>query len=266
MADAKVLVLVPSLGDRLESLEKTLRSALDQRGTCDFTLTLVAPPAATEARELAARLGVGVVDDPRKGLSAALNVGIASATDEELLVWSGDDDLFRPGGFAALRAVLAADPHAPAAFGRCDYVDVEDRIVGVSRAGALAPRILAWGPNLVPQPAAMIRLSDLEAVGGYDESLRFTMDLDVFLKLRRRGPLLSVPVTTAAFRWHPDSLTVANREASTREAQAVRHRFLPPPARRVAFLWDEPLRIAARVAAAQVNRAARRAAAGAPAG
>ena len=48
------------------------------------------------------------------------------------------------------------------------------------------------------------------AAGGYDESLRFAMDLDMFLRLRSRGRFVSTPRTVASYRWHPDALTVAN--------------------------------------------------------
>jgi GT2 family glycosyltransferase len=263
MADAQTLVVVPTLGDRLDTLRKTLKSVAVQRDGHPLTLALVAPASATEARALAADMGALVLDDPRHGISAAVNVGIGAATTERYLAWAGDDDLFRPGGLAALAAALDADPSASASFGRCDYIDDQDRVIGVSRAGSLAPRILGWGPDLIPQPAAMVRLSTLTAIGGYDESLRFAMDLDAFLRLKRRGRLVSVPMTTAAFRWHPDSLTVSDRGGSTREAQQVRHRYLPGALRAIAPLWDAPIALAASLAARQVSRSARSLARGA---
>ena len=258
MAEARTLVVVPTLGDRIDTLRKTLESVVAQRDDHPLTLVVVAPPRATEGRALAAEYGAVIVDDPKQGISAAVNVGVSAATTERYLAWAGDDDLFRPGGLSALASALDADPKATASFGRCDYIDDKDRVIGVSRAGALAPRILGWGPDLIPQPAAMLRLSSLAEVGGYDQSLRFAMDLDVFLKLRRRGPLVSVPMTTAAFRWHPDSLTVSDRSGSTQEAQRVRHRYLPSAVRPLAPLWDAPIAVAASVAAGQVSRSARK--------
>lgn len=258
MADPSTLVVVPTLGDRLETLRKTLDSVVRQRGDHALTLVVVSPPSATDARSLARDVGAGIVDDPRRGISAAVNAGLSAATSERYVAWAGDDDLFRPGGLGALAAALDADPSAVASFGRCDYIDDRDRVIGVSRAGALAPRILGWGPDLIPQPAAMLRLSTLREVGGYDETLRFAMDLDAFLKLKRRGRLISVPMTTAAFRWHPDSLTVSDRGGSTREAQRVRHRYLPRTVRPLAPLWDAPIALAASLAARQVGRSARR--------
>ena len=51
----------------------------------------------------------------------------------------------------------------------------------------LAHRIQPWGPNLVPQPSSLTRLDALVAAGGYDESLRYAMDLDTFLRLATAG-------------------------------------------------------------------------------
>ena len=107
------------------------------------------------------------------------------------------------------------------AYGACTYIEDAGRTITVSRAGDLATRILGWGPDLVPQPASLTRLESLLAAGVYDESLRFAMDLDMFLRLKRLGPFLSTRREVAAFRWHADSLTVANRSLSLAESEAV---------------------------------------------
>ena len=44
------------------------------------------------------------------------------------------------------------------------------------------------------------------------------MDLDAFLKLRRRGRFVWTRETVSAFRWHAESLTVSDRSASSRES------------------------------------------------
>lgn len=249
----RVLVVVPTLGDRLSFLRETLESVDEQRRDVELTLVVVSPPNATEARELATSFGAVLVDDPRAGISAAINRGIQSADGERFYAWLGDDDCFRPGGLRALRDLLEEDPRAVVAYGGCDYIDPQGRTLWVSAAGRLAAQILPWGPNLIPNPAAMIRLEALRAVGGFDEGLKLAMDLDMFLALRRRGRLRATKRVVAAFRWHPDSLTVANRRASSREAEAVRSRYLPAWLRPFAPIWHAPVRWASAVAASRVS-------------
>jgi glycosyltransferase involved in cell wall biosynthesis len=257
-----VLAVVPTLGERPETLSKALASVREQEGVRTH-LVVVVPEGAEAARETARECGATVVDDPRRGLSAAVNAGVAARTDEEFYAWLGDDDLLLPGGLAALAELLRADPRAVAAYGACPYIDDAGRTIGVSRAGDLAGRILSWGPDLVPQPASLTRLDSMAVAGAYDESLRFAMDLDMFLRLKKIGRLVSTKREVAAFRWHADSLTVANRAMSLAESERVKRRHLPGAMRPFSPLWDVPVRWATHVAARQVNARARRVAAGA---
>jgi len=258
VTSGKVLVVLPTLGDRIESLAETLRSVDAQRAQVDLTLVLVVPSAATAAVALGRSHGAVIVDDPRTGISPAINAGIAVATDEEFYAWMGDDDLFRPGGLGALRALLDAAPDAVLAYGACDYIDPEGRVIGTSRAGRAARWLLPWGPDLIPHPGTMIRLDALRAIGCFDVSLKYAMDLDAFLSLRAHGRFVSTTSPVSAFRWHPDSLTVANRAASSAESEAVKTRHLPPALRPVEPLWRVPVRWASAMAARGVSRRALR--------
>ena len=252
-----VVVVVPTLGERVETLRHSLASVRAQSDVLAH-LVVVVPEAATEARKIASDLGATVVDDPRRGLSAAVNAGVAARRDERFYAWLGDDDLLAEGGLRTLADLLEAEPRAVVAYGACTYIDDADRTIAVSRAGDLATKILGWGPDLVPQPASLTRVDALLAAGEYDESLRFAMDLDMFLRLKRHGLFVSTKQEVAAFRWHADSLTVANRSLSLAESEKVKRRYLPGAARPLSSLWDLPVRWATRVAARQVNARARK--------
>lgn len=253
-----VLVVLPTLGDRLEYLRETLQTVDEQRKDVDLTLVVVMPVKAVEARELARSAGAVLVDDPGTGISEAINCGLRARTSEEYYAWIGDDDLFRPGGLGRLRAMLQADTGAVLAYGGCDYIDPKGETIGTSRAGTLAKWLLAWGPDLIPHPGTMVRLDALEAIGGFDVRLKYAMDLDAFLRLRSFGRFLPTKETVSAFRWHPESLTVAGRKASGDEAESIKRRHLPAVLRPLSPLWLLPWRWASVLAARQVTARARR--------
>ena len=71
------------------------------------------------------------------------------------------------------------------------------------------------------------------------------------------GPVQADQLLLAAFRWHPDSLTVANRLGSSREAESVKRRHLPRAIRPISGLWHRPIRWASAFAASRVNARAR---------
>jgi glycosyltransferase involved in cell wall biosynthesis len=252
-----VLAVVPTLGERVDTLGPALASICSQQGVTT-TLVVVVPPEATDARRIATEHGAVIVDDPRRGLSAAVNAGIAAAGNEAYFSWIGDDDELHTDGLRTLVDMLEGDTGAVVAFGACDYMDDTGQVFAVSRAGRWARRMLAWGPDLIPQPASLTRLTAIRAVGPYDETLRFVMDLDMFLRLRRLGRFVSTQQRVAKYRWHPDALTVANRDVSITEGDSVRRRHLPAPVRPLAVLWERPVRLAINVVSDQLTKRARR--------
>lgn len=254
MSDAKVLIIVPSLGQRIELLRETFTSIVSQPVPC--TLMLVAPAGAAEARDLATEFGARFVEDPGS-LAGAINLGISLAgPDIEFVNWIGDDDLLEPSSLTLTTKALESQANAVLAYGACRYIDEAGRELWISRAGKWAPRILKWGPDLIPQPGMLVRRSAWDSVGGLDESFRFAFDLDLLLKLQTRGNFIDVGEVVSSFRWHGDSLTVGDRTTSLRESERARRLALGPAARRLAFLWEGPVRVATRMAASELHRRA----------
>jgi glycosyltransferase involved in cell wall biosynthesis len=253
MKTPDILVILPTLGDRIDSLKETLKSVVTQREDVALTLAVVLPASATEARSLAESYDAVIVDDPKQGISAAINRGLAARTTEQFYAWIGDDDLFRPGGLATLKSLLDENRDAVLSYGGCEYIDPTGKVLALSNAGRLATFLLPWGPDLIPHPGTMIRLDALERIGGFDVSLRFAMDLDAFLKLRSHGRFVYTRKPVSAFRWHPDSLTVANRLDSSLESESVKRRHLPRFLRPVSPVWTYPIRWASALAASRIN-------------
>jgi hypothetical protein len=171
----------------------------------------------------------------------------------------GDDDLLAPGSLTATRAALETRAEASMVYGWCDYIDDKGEVIFANRAGRFAGRTISFAPNLVPQPGSLMRLSYVQTVGDVDERLTLSMDLDLFLRLRRLGPMIALPRTLASFRWHPDSVTVASERASAEEADQVRMRYLPPVARQLYAFARWPGRWALRLVKWRERRRAQRA-------
>lgn len=236
-------------------LTRALESARSQRN--EVHLVVVAPKQARDARDLAVSFGATVVDDPGLGMAAAINVGLAASAGETYYSWLGDDDSYVPGGLDRLVSLLNASPGAIVAFGACEYVNESRVVVWTSRAGPLARWVLGIGPNLIPHPAALIRMDALMSVGGYQEDLRFVMDLDLFLRLKKKGPFVSTNQVVSRFGWHVDSLTVRERKRSGEEARRVKRKHLPRWILPLEPLWEYPVQWATGLAAHFLNRPGR---------
>lgn len=244
-----VLVVLPTLGQRIKTFRETLESIKVEQSLVSLRLVVVVPPEAHEARKVAKEFGATLVDDPGLGISHAINLGVAQSQSEDYYAWMGDDDLFRRGGLKSLLDLFSKSPRAVVAYGACEYIDEKGDLISINSAGKLATFLLPWGPDLIPHPGSMIRLDALKEAGPFDVSLKYAMDLDMFLRLKKCGEFVSTKRVVSAFRWHPDSLTVASRNASGKEAEKVKYSHLPILVRPFNFLWKYPVRWASNFAA-----------------
>jgi GT2 family glycosyltransferase len=248
-----VLLVVPTLGRRPNLLQASLDSVRAQEIPA-LDLVAVAPPGLGIEAVVESYGGRFVPDPGSGGLSGALNAGLRAARpDTAFFTWLGDDDLLAAGSLAATTRALDDDPGAVLAYGWCDYIDEEGRVVFHSRAGRLATRILGWGPNLIPQPGCLMRYEAAVGVGGLDETVRMAMDLDLFLRLRERGRFIALHQTLASFRWHPDSATVGQEKLSMEESDQLRMKHMGPWASRVYQVLRWPGRLALWLAKRRVD-------------
>lgn len=240
LVQPKVGIVVPTLGERPEYLQQCLRSI---RAAGEAYICLVGP------KDLDSKLPVfqGLIDqvtpDPGGGLANAINAGLASLPETvEYVNWLGDDDLLKPGVIEVALEALTSDIRTVAVYGACDYIDDAGAIIWTNMSGRWASRILRFGPDLIPQPGALIRRSAFEIIGRLSNEFGWAFDFDMFIKLSKVGKLSYLPVTLASFRWHPDSLSVGQRRKSVSEASEVRKAHLPKLPRAVSELWEFPIR------------------------
>ena len=223
-ASDSVLYVVPTLGQRRDYLAETLDS-LQRQNHPHLTVVVVAPADATHVRAETDVRGIELVVQKGVGLSGAINEGFrAHGEGHEFWAWLGDDDTLTDGSTASAVAHLRQHPSASMVYGQCAYVDGDGRLLHVARPGPLAARLMRWGPNLVPQPGSVARAAAVRRAGLLDETLRYAMDLDLFLRLQDVGPVRYLPENLGTFRWHATSTTVAHSAASDAEARLVRAR------------------------------------------
>ncbi len=225
---ADACVVVPTLGTRTALLSQCLRSITSQRAG---SRPVVVAPAdrCPELEPLVAAAGGVLLAQTGRGQSAAINQGWAErGSGSRWLTWLGDDDLLEPGSLRRCITALEQDPTASMVCGAVRYIDLHGGPLFVFRPPtAYGPRLLRYGHNLLQQPGSLLRRTAVEQVGPLDVNLRFAMDLDLFLRLSTCGRILRVSDVLASFRWHSDSLTAGQGEASSAEAEAVRRSHRP---------------------------------------
>lgn len=218
------------LADALASVEAQRRPAdevifVDDGSTDDS----VAMARAAGARCLATA--------GRCGPSAARNAGIRAARGD-VLAFLDADDVWTPDHLECVIGLLERFPQAGVAFGR------EQRI-GLW-AGESPPSLPAEQPvdafwpclagNPVPQMGVAVRRALLLALEGYDESLRYAEDYDLWLRLAQLTPFVCTHAITSLHRGH-NAQASRDPERIGRGAIEARHRLW-----QAAEQWDPPTR------------------------
>jgi len=179
------------------------------------------------------------VEDPGRGLAAAINKGIAEMDPAIKFVgWLGDDDLMLPGAIESSLQLLSARSSVVAAFGSIKMIDGSGSEIVTLRARKSAVRSARYWSNHIYQPGSLIRREAFHRIDLLDESLGWAFDLDMFLKLSKIGEVAPNPTLVAKFRWHTDSLSAGSSVGSIREASEVRKRHLPRWLRPIAITWE----------------------------
>jgi hypothetical protein len=168
---------------------------------------------------------------------AKTNFGVAIAESDHIC-WLGVDDVWLPGRAAAARAWIEADPETPLHFAASAIIGRDGRKLGVWRcplpddrplpSTLVIERLLVQ--NFVAAPAPVFRKDAWLDCGGLDESLWYTADWDMWLKLAARAPTRYHAEVTVGFRIHADSLTATGSRDSAefvRQMRDVLARHLP---------------------------------------
>ena len=173
-------------------------------------------PATTNiARTYSDRLRIQILERPDLSTwQKKTNFGVDKASSAHIC-WLGIDDLWLKGRAAAARSWIESAPQAPLHLAPSAVVDRNGRQLGVWRCPLPAEtelrvpfvteRLLVQ--NFVGAPAPVFRKDAWAACGGLDESLWYTADWDVWLKLAEFGPVYYHDILSTAFRIHGGSLT-----------------------------------------------------------
>ena len=165
------------------------------------------------------------VSEKDRGQSEAINKGIRMAKGE-LIAWINSDDYYvGPTALGSLLDAFEAEPNVDIAYGNGIRVDASGAVLGDYRAHVVAnvAQIVTHPASFVLQPSLMFRRALFLEVGGVDESLHYTMDYELWIRMFTAARKARyVPATIACARYHADAKSIAAMGKQIREALDVK--------------------------------------------
>jgi hypothetical protein len=235
VAESTAPAVVIPVHDRADLLALALMSVAAQ--TLRPAEVIVVDDGSTDGSAAVAEAsGATVLRQPASGVSAARNRGLATAS-APFVAFLDSDDEWEPGHLAALMGAAQGRSLVSTAALSTDGV-----LIGAQSLQPLelasADRLL-WPDNPVVTSAVLVDRALALEVGGFDEALRHSEDLDLWARLLARAPGLVLPDVTVRYRTHPGQTSLdveAMRSGAGRLLAAVR----PSTARAVAVRdrWD----------------------------
>nr|WP_319563387.1 glycosyltransferase family 2 protein [uncultured Rhodoferax sp.] len=155
----------------------------------------------------------------RGGIAHAMNEGWKVATGEVIAHLHSDDYYLHAHVLSQVAGAMSNG--AGWAFGRIVRDIAGQQVPESYLAPAYSRRRLLRG-NFIPHPATFVRKDWFEQTDGFDESLKYAMDYDLWLRLAKLGAPIEISGALAAFREHAGSLSTQNRLAALSEDYLVR--------------------------------------------
>ncbi|XUU59502.1 glycosyltransferase [Erythrobacter sp. HA6-11] len=186
------------------------------------------PAGAVFVRQHRDRLNIDYAHMPHiASWTRKTNIGVEEARGHHVCTLH-QDDLWLPERIATIRDMMASAPDAALYLTPARLIDNASRDLGGWRppfkqgqVPQSAFREMLLVQNSIAMPAPVFKRDAYLAAGGLDESLWYTPDWELWLKLGEQGPVVFDPCPTSAFRIHGGAQTMTRSRSEFAEQLGI---------------------------------------------
>ncbi len=211
----RVSVIIPSY-NQVDYLESAIRSVLCQDYPNLECLVLDAGSqdgSAEVIRHYQSALAYAR-SEPDSGQAAAVNEGALHATGD-FVSFLNSDDMLTAGAVSKVVQTYTQHPEAKLVYGQRILIDHHDAIHGWSHDAPFDHKRMLYTIN---SETAFWRKEVYDELGGFNESLRFALDLEFFCRIYARYPTYMLNDFLGYYRFHPNSKSETISDVGRAEA------------------------------------------------
>ena len=172
------------------------------------------------------------VSTPDGGQPAAWNAGVRRARGA-IVGFLNSDDLYMAGALDEIAKLADANAEAEWLIGGTKYFGEGSGDLSYPGVSPVRASQVLYFEAYAPQPGHFWRRALIDRVGPFDETMRFSFDLDFFVRCALAGArAASTSRVIAAFRFHAASKTATINDVQVAETRAVEARHWPAIERR----------------------------------
>jgi glycosyltransferase involved in cell wall biosynthesis len=215
VSSAPAVSVVIATYNRANYLAETIDSVLSQSFQ-KFELIVVDDGSTDETRRVVAPYGsrVRYLYEENRGPSAARNLGARNASAGWISI-QDSDDLCLPKHLETLYGYANKHPESGMVFANGSYLGGpahnRETIIPAAKSRRLAEQGVRledlFDKSIVRLQAALISKRCYDDVGGHDESLRISMDLDLTFRLISRYPVAYLDEVVFSYRRHSGNIS-----------------------------------------------------------
>ncbi len=174
------------------------------------------------------------VSEKDRGQTHAINKGMKCATGD-ILAYLNSDDVYLPNTLRTVAEFFVDHPQAMWLSG--DYFIIDENGKKIQSGIADYKKILRGKPtfnrlavaNYIVQPSTFWRAELIKKIGFFDESLRYCMDYDFWMRAIKKYSLHVIDYHLSLFRIHKDSKGGAEYTKQFEEEHEITKKYVTSP-------------------------------------
>lgn len=144
--------------------------------------------------------------EPDNGQSDGLNKGFKKATGE-IIGWINSDDKLSPGALNIVGEYFKTNPNEIAVVGNQAVINESGKLLHIVKSRSYDYDYLLNHSRGITQNSTFFKKSVFDKIGYLDETIHYSMDSDLFIRISSIKNMQYISETLAMFRIQPNSKT-----------------------------------------------------------